>query len=689
MKAPLPADEALRLKALRGYDILDTSPEQEFDDIALLASQICGAPNAMISLVDEDRQWFKSKIGTTESETSRDIAFCAHGILQPDVFVIEDAQADARFADNPMVTGGRKIRFYAGAPLLSPDGHALGMLCVNDQVPRVLTEEQKAALQALSRQVSALLALRRSVKQLNQTFLQLRDTEEALKRKTAFLEAQVDSSFAGLLVVDPQMRKILQNKKLNELLKIPPHIAEDQSDRQQLEWVTARTKNPQQFLEKVEFLYAHPNEISHDEIEFLDGRILDRYSSPVIGLDGNIYGRIWAFRDISAQKRLETQLFQSQKMETTGKLAGGIAHEFNSLLTAIIGQSEMILGDSSTQGSSRESALEIHKAAMRAAVLTQQLMAYSRKQILQPQILDLNAVLASLEGTLRHLMGQSVNVRIVPAAGLKPVRMDPGQIEQVIVNIAMNAVAAMPGGGKFTLETANVTLDGEYADRYPELKPGEYVMLAMSDTGCGITPEVKEHLFEPFFTTKGVGHGAGLGLATCYGILKQSGGHINVYSEPGRGAAFKIYLPQVEAHPPAPVPASNPTQMPRGVETILLVEDDPSLREMAATLLTRLGYTVLKAGDGLEALNIKHQQAAAHVDLVFTDVVMPAMSGKELADRFRSLYPKTKILFTSAYTGNAMAHQGVLSADAPLLQKPFTPGALARKIREVLDQPAP
>lgn len=687
MSAPLPANEAARLAALRSYDILDTPSEQEFDDITLLASQICGAPIAMISLVDENRQWFKSKIGLSQSETSRDIAFCAHGILQSEVFVVEDTQADQRFAGNPLVTAGPKIRFYAGAPLLTPDGHALGMLCVNDKVPRVLAPEQRSALLALSRQVGAQLELRRSLNQLRQTVAQLQETKEALKEKTTFFEAQVESATAGLLVVDPQRKIILQNKRFLELLKIPPHVLTDLDDRKRLAWVTATTKHPQQFLEKVEFLYAHPNEVSHDEIEFADGTILDRHTSPVVGKDGRYYGRIWAYRDVSAQKRLEAQLFQSQKMETAGKLAGGIAHEFNSLLTAIIGQSELILGDAGLEGPPRHSAQEINKAAMRAAILTQQLMAYSRKQVLMPQILDLNAVLAGLEGTLRHLVGRSIDMRLVPGAGLMSVKMDPGQIEQVIVNIAMNAVAAMPGGGKFTLETANVTLDEEYVRQYEELKPGDYVLLAMTDTGAGIAPEVKERLFEPFFTTKGVGQGAGLGLATCYGILKQSGGHINVYSEPGRGATFKIYLPQAAGQPSAPPPPPAIGQMPRGVETILLVEDNAALREMAATLLTRLGYTVLKAADGLEALNVKNQRGVGHVDLVFTDVVMPNMSGKELADRFRRLYPQTKILFTSAGTGAAMTHQGVLSPDVPLLPKPFTPGALACKIREVLDQP--
>jgi PAS domain S-box-containing protein len=407
--------------------------------------------------------------------------------------------------------------------------------------------------------------------------------------------------------------------------------------------------------------------------------------APIRNASGKTTHFVSIQRDITARKRFEAQLFQTQRLETVGKLAGGVAHEFNSILTAIIGQSELILSDLPPESPLSKNVTEIHQAADRAAVLTRQLLAYGRKQILQPESIDLNAVLAGMESTLQHLVSRDVDVRIVPAAGLKAVKMDPGQIEQVIVNMAMNAAAVMPNGGKLTLETANVTLDPEYVSHFEDLKAGEYVMLAITDTGTGIDQEVKKNIFEPFFSTKGVGQGTGLGLATCYGILKQSGGHINVYSELSRGATFKIYMPQVEATAKISAPRPPAAQLPRGTETILLVEDDPALREMAGTLLTRLGYTVLTASNGVEALSLKHQHGAEHVDLVFTDVVMPHMSGKELSDRFRVLYPQTKILFTSAYTENAIVHQGTLTPGVILLQKPFTPSALAVKVREVLD----
>jgi two-component system, cell cycle sensor histidine kinase and response regulator CckA len=427
----------------------------------------------------------------------------------------------------------------------------------------------------------------------------------------------------------------------------------------------------------------------HEIVTRSGARRFIRWNNSVLrSASGDVIGTASVGEDITERERLEAQLLQSQKLETVGKLAGGIAHEFNSILTAIIGQSELLLGDLPPGSPLAKNATEIRQAAERAATLTRQLLAYGRKQILQPEILDLNSVLAVMGSTVRHLMGRGTDVSIAPAAGLKAVKADASQIQQVVMNMAMNAADAMPNGGKLTIETANVTLDEAYLSRFPELKPGEYVMLAITDTGAGMNEEVKARVFEPFFTTKGVGQGTGLGLSTCYGIVKQSGGHISVYSEPARGATFKIYLPQVEPQTRIPIQRLDSPGLPRGTETILLVEDDPALREMAATLLRRLGYTVLAADNGIEALSLKQQRDNGHIDLLFADVVMQHMSGKELSERARALHPSTRILFTSACTENATVHQGVLNEGVALLQKPFTPSALARKVREVLDQPS-
>ena len=516
-----------------------------------------------------------------------------------------------------------------------------------------------------------------------------KQAEDQLRAETALLDAQVNSSVDGILVVDSQGQKILQNKRLQDLWKIPQHIVDESQVKPQVEWFATQTINPHEYTKKVTHLSSHPTEMGRDEIELKDGTLLERYTSPIVGKEGKHYGRIWSFRDITERKRIESRMFQSQKMETVGKLAGGVAHEFNSILTAIIGQSELILTDISAADPQAARALEIRHAADRAATLTHQLLAYGRKQILQPQILDLNDILTDMSGTLTHLMGREVDVQINPAMDLKKIKIDPGQMEQVIVNLAMNAADAMPNGGMLTLETTNTILTEDYCHAFPGLKPGGYVMLAITDTGMGMTNEVKVRAFEPFFSTKAIGQGVGLGLATCYGILKQSDGHINVYSEVSRGTTFKIYLPQVRQPGKSHTTRLQTGNMPHGTETILLAEDDPSLLILCTSLLRGLGYTVLTATNGVEALSLKQQRNIGHIDLLFTDVVMPHMSGKELSDRIRTIYPATKILFTSAYTENAIVHQGMLNEGVVLLQKPFTPSALAHKVRQVLDHPSP
>ncbi len=410
---------------------------------------------------------------------------------------------------------------------------------------------------------------------------------------------------------------------------------------------------------------------------------------PIRNAAGKVYRLVGIAEDITRRRQLEERILQSQKLETVGKLAGGIAHEFNSILTAIIGQNELLRATLPAGSPLTKNVAEINRSAERAATLTRQLLAYGRKQILQPEILDLNLVLTRMENILRHLLAKGADVRLVPAVGLKAVKMDPGQMEQVIVNLAMNAADAMPNGGKLTLETANVTLEQEYIRRFPELKAGEYVMLAITDTGTGMSEEVKSRIFEPFFTTKGIGQGAGLGLSTCYGIIEQSGGHISVYSEPGRGTTFKIFLPQVEFKAEMPVQRLESPDLPRGTETILLVEDDLALQDMAAALLRRLGYTVLAAASGVDAMDLVPQPEIGRIDLLFTDVVMSNMNGKELSERVLALNPKIKILFTSAYPENAMVHQSVLDQSTAFLQKPFAPDALAHKLREVLNQKIP
>jgi two-component system, cell cycle sensor histidine kinase and response regulator CckA len=358
-------------------------------------------------------------------------------------------------------------------------------------------------------------------------------------------------------------------------------------------------------------------------------------------------------------------LFQLQKLETVGKLAGGIAHEFSSLMTVIIGQSELLQSDLPPESSLCHNATEIRNAADRAAKLTAQLLAYGRKQILRSKPLNLNSLMANMETILRHLMGANVEVRLIPASDLQEVYADPGQIEQVIMNMATNSRDSMPHGGKLILEVGNVILNEESAGRNSGLKPGSYVVLTIADTGTGMIPEVKARVFEPFFSTKGVGEGTGLGLATCYGIIKQSRGHITVESEPGKGTTFKCYLPQARQNIQVLSQHHAQADLSHMTETILLVENNQALREMASHLLSRLGYIVMTAANGIEALSLIEQHDKKPIDLLFADTVMSSTDGKNLSERMLVLYPNVKIFLPVALpkTSPLIKAQGIPAWD--------------------------
>lgn len=390
--------------------------------------------------------------------------------------------------------------------------------------------------------------------------------------------------------------------------------------------------------------------------------------------------------DITERKRLETQFFQSQKMETIGRLAGRIAHDFNNLLTVIKGYTQLSLNQIQEGDPCRENIEEIKGAAERAAELTNQLLAFSRRQILDMKVLDLNTIVRGLEKMMGRIIGEDIEMFTVLDDHLGRVKTDPGQIEQVILNLVVNARDAMPSGGKLAIETANVVLDEAYARAHIGVTPGNYVMLSVSDTGCGMSPEIKELIFEPFFTTKEEGKGTGLGLSTIYGIVKQSGGTIWVYSEPRRGTTFKIYLPRVEEETGAPPMQDDPEHLPRGNETVLVVEDDSSLRALAAHVLRYQGYKVLEATNGDEAIAIARENIQGKIHLLLTDVVMPHMGGRELVKRMKTLHSGIRVLFISGYTDHAITHHAGLKPGTPFLQKPFSPTALAKKVREVLDE---
>ena len=409
--------------------------------------------------------------------------------------------------------------------------------------------------------------------------------------------------------------------------------------------------------------------------------------TPIIDRDGKVERLLAVSRDISEHRKMEAQLRQAQKMEAIGTLAGGVAHDFNNILTTIIGYADLMLMTVDTDKSLTEEIEEIKLAGERAAALTRQLLAFSRKQIVQPKILDLNKLLTSLEKMLARLIKEDIEILMIPASALWKVEIDPGQMEQVIMNLVVNAKDAMPSGGKLIIETINMDLDENYFSErgIVEDQSGSYVVLTVSDTGIGMDKEVQKHIFDPFYTTKEKGKGTGLGLSTIYGIVKQNKGFIWAYSEPGQGSTFKIYLPKVNGGVKEEEKERPPVENLEGSETVLIVEDDDSLRKLAQKSLQPYGYIVLAAENGEDALRVSKAHEGA-IDLLVTDVVMPRMGGKEVAKRLQPLYPQMKTIYMSGYTDDSIAHRGILAPGLNFIEKPFSPAGLARRVREVLDK---
>jgi two-component system cell cycle sensor histidine kinase/response regulator CckA len=414
-----------------------------------------------------------------------------------------------------------------------------------------------------------------------------------------------------------------------------------------------------------------------------DGRAIDvEITAGRIELDGRRAALVLA-HDVSERKRLERRLSEAEKMEAIGRLAGGVAHDFNNLLTVIGGYAEILLAQAGDD--EHEELQEIARAAQQASALTRQLLAFSRRQVLHPLVLDLNAIVSGMEGMLQRIIGDDVSVGIRLDGELAAVEADRAQLERVILNLAANARDAMPNGGALTIETANVELDELHVGSHGEGTVGPHVLLAVSDTGCGMDDEVRKHLFEPFYTTKEAGEGTGLGLATVFGVVKQSGGSIYVYSERGRGTTFKIYLPACAPGRALSVDAVD-LAAERGSETIMVVEDDVGVRELVRLMLEANGYAVLAVEDAAEATRVCAEDGS-RVDLLLTDVVMPGVNGRALAERLGALSPGMRILFMSGYSDEAVHRHGQITASAAFLEKPFTERTLARKVREVLDAP--
>jgi PAS domain S-box-containing protein len=505
---------------------------------------------------------------------------------------------------------------------------------------------------------------------------ELERVRKELGESQARLQAVVEGATDAIAIVDSEGRFLFVNRAMAE------RLGKTREGLTGLSAAEVLSKDVfEAYMERLRRVTGSGQ--SEHFIDARDGRWLENTMVPIPASNRGVNEVAVFSCDISERTHLEEQFLHSQKMEAIGRLAGGVAHDFNNLLTAILGYSELALAEIEPTSPVHKHIKEIEKSARRASALTSQLLAFSRKHIFQPRPVDLNVVVADIEKLLERVMGEDIDLVVNLDSGLGRTKADPRQIEQIILNLAVNARDAMPRGGTFRIETANVEVDESYANRHLDLRAGSYVAISISDTGDGIDNETLSHIFEPFFTTKEVGKGTGLGLSTVYGIVKQCGGHISVHSEPGRGTTFKLLLPRTEdraddAHEDRPA-----AELLSGSETVLLVEDDQFVRKLARKILQAYGYTVLEAQDAAQAVSISEAHKGP-IDLVLTDVVMPRMNGYEAVERIKGVRPSLKVIYMSGHTISAAAHYALLDP-MPFLQKPFSPGSLLRKVRDTLD----
>ncbi|MEP6672074.1 MAG: ATP-binding protein [Chthoniobacter sp.] len=674
-----PPDVQRRLDALAQYQIMDTAPDPEFDALAARASAACETPMAMVTLLDDRRQWFKSRVGTETTETPIEDAFCAHTIGEPDkVTVVNDAQGDDRFRSNPLVTGGPRIRFYAGAPIVTPQGVPIGAVCVIDQKPRYLPAAKRALLQTFAHEAVCMMEAARYRRALEAEQTALKD----LRLSEAYFRHLTEYALDLISILDADGTIRFESRSIErELGHSPAHYR----GRNAFEFVHAddipvvmgafQTALEQQGSTPViRFRFLHA-----------DGsyRILEGTGNNLLN-DPAVRGIVFNSRDVTERVRLQEEVNRGhvEKEDAIARMTGGVAHDFNNILTAVQGLAELtkqhVMAGSVEAGYLRD----IQAATDRAARLTQQLLAFSRRVVLQPCAIDLASWLRALEPRLISGLGPDIELTIVSHGELR-VYEDSTQFEQVILQLAANARESMPNGGRFTIEAQPLILGPE--ERPKDSRPGavNYVQLSVTDQGTGMDESTLARIFEPFFTTKTAGHHPGLGLCMCRGIIEQSGGHLTVHSHPGRGTVFHLFLPAAEAieddlPPPSAALAS-------GVATILFVDDEPLLREIGATILLEAGFHVTVAEDGFDALAGLADMGSARPDLLITDVVMPGMTGVQLAEEVARVSPDTRILLCSGYTRDALAQSGGLPEGMAFLPKPYSLAALLAKVGELLN----
>nr|WP_321464895.1 AAA family ATPase [uncultured Desulfobulbus sp.] len=647
-----------------------------------------------VLIIDRDGQLFVQARGTTDGpgieisdaipiEEDNDIPQSVVNVVVQlkKAVVLGDARSDPEYGQDKYVQD-RQARSILGLPLVHQKKLVGVLYLENNLATDVFALDRLQLLDALLSQAAIFIENAKLYQRLEEKFEELRVTQEALVESRNWLDQILNTIPEPIFVKDRQHRWELLNDAFCTFVERPREELLGKSD-----YDFFPKEEADVFWAKDEQVFATGEEnVNEEKLSDMHGVSRTIITRKLLYVDEKGGEHIVAIiRDITDRVNLEAQLRQAAKMEAVGNLAGGVAHDFNNLLTAIIGYCDLLkirVGNDTRLLGNIE---QIKKAGQSAASLTQQLLAFSRKQLLQPQVLDLNRVVTGTEKMLRRLIGENIQVESVLQEGLGRVLADPVLIEQIIINLCVNARDAMPQGGKLILETANVELDDAYARQYLEVEPGPHVLLSVSDTGVGLDSETLSHIFEPFFTTKEKGKGTGLGLATVYGIVKQSRGHIAVYSEPGNGSCFKIYLPRSQESDET---AESGTEQQSGLqgrkETILLAEDDAMVRELADSILREFGYEVLTAANGLEALQLL-KDCTEVPDLLITDVIMPEMGGQELAEQVKLRWPNMRIIFVSGYTGGAIHHNGVLSGDVEFLQKPFTAQAIAQKVRDVLD----
>ncbi len=614
--------------------------------------------------VGDPAEWCGRTVRLSEGAVGR-AASEERSVWTPDLLADPKIQLPAWVMDQVRTD---RFRSVLAVPLKAGD-RVIGVLSVGDADGRTYTEDELALLGAFAGQGA--VALENSA-----LYREIRDARD-------FLQSITENSPDAIITTDGRGRLTYFSRGAEAMFgyRAEEMIGTGVADIYPGGLEEART---------VRRRLVEEGQLRNYESGFLakDGRRVEVSASISLLRDaaGHVVGTLGLLKDIGERRRLEEQLRQSQKMDAIGQLAGGIAHDFNNLLTVIAGRAQLILSRLRPEEPIHRDATLVRTTADRAAALTQQLLAFSRKQVLQPQVLNLNTVVTAMEPMLGRLIREDIDLAVVPAEGLGRVKADPGQIEQVIVNLVVNSRDAMPQGGRLTIETADVELDAAYASRHFSVSPGSYVMLAVSDTGEGMDEQTRSRVFEPFFTTKDPGKGTGLGLATVYGIVKQSGGDIRLYSEPGSGTTFKIYLPRVaEMAAAADETTSRGGDVPRGDETVLLVEDEPEVRDLAREILEGNGYTVLQGCDPLEAV-LMAERHPGPIHLLLTDVIMPRQTGRALVERLRPLRPEMQVLYMSGYTNEAIVRHGVLDPDTLFIQKPFTPAALGHKVRAALDR---